>query len=280
MAEIDSMGPLIKKNIVLNGIEITLITHCQDKVHGAMLRGEFPLCKSYLALLEALQNTIQPHHQVLDIGANVGSIAIVLAKTQPEATIYCFEPDVLNFSLLNINIILNNVTNVRTFNYALGKHREFIDMYLSTSNFGDHRSVKTTKNDLNERYFTKSASKVEKVNPLEFLTSSLQLEEARHFDLVKIDTQGADFEILEACLPLLKQEAVVAVEYSPYHLEANGTSKDDIVELLPHFSQIQKINPLDKYPRLTDLDLWSLLEFYDDQAQHYSTEYDLLLKMA
>lgn len=279
MAEIDFMGPLIRKDICLNGIEITLVTHRQDKVHGGMFRGEFPICKSYLALLEVLQNTIKPGDQVLDIGANIGSVAIVLAKTQPEATIHCFEPDVLNFSLLNINLILNNVTNVITYNYALGKQREFIDMYLSTTNFGDHRSFNTTKNDLGESRFTRSASKVEKVHPLEFLTDSLKLDDPRFVDLVKIDTQGADFEILEACLPLLKKEAVVAIEYSPYHLEANGTTQEDIVDLLQHFSHIQKINPLDTSPRLTDIDLWSLLAFYDQQAQHYSTEFDLLLKM-
>lgn len=278
MEKPNSQEMFVKKNIELNGVELTLITHRHDKVHGAMFRGEFSLCKSYLAELEVLQDTVRPGYQIIDAGANIGSIAITLAKTEPGATIYCFEPDILNFSLLNLNIILNQVSNIKTFNYALGKKREFIEMYLSKTNFGDHRSAKCLKNDLNEACFTRSASKILKVNPIEFFKELLTTDDLRIIDLIKIDTQGADFEILGACIPLLKSDAVVAIEYSPYHLDANGTTKEEIAEVLQYFSQIYKINSLELTPRLTAMDLWSVFDFYNQHYQHYSSEYDLILK--
>jgi FkbM family methyltransferase len=270
--------PLVKKNITLNGIELTLVTHQQDQVHGSMFRGEFPLCPSYLAELEVLQSAIKPDYQVIDAGANIGSVAIVLAKTEPSATIYCFEPDEVNFALLNMNIALNGIHNIKPFNYALGKKQELIDLYLSKTNFGDHRSVKTSKNALNENSFDISANKVLKVNPYQFLKETLSLTEPGFIDLIKIDTQGADLEILEACIPLLKKDALVAIEYSPYHLDINGTTKEDIATILSCFSAIQKINPLGDQPRLSNIDISALFTFYDQQYQHYHTEYDLLLR--
>lgn len=270
--------PLVISDIELNGVELKLATHLQDRAHGSMFRGEIPLDRKYLAELDFLQKTIKPGYQVVDVGANIGSVAIALARVEPKAIIYCFEPDALNFSLLNMNILLNEVKNIRAFNYALGKKQEYIPMYLSNNNYGDHRSIKCKKNDLGESAFRISATKVLKVNPCDFFKEYLNPEgNSKFIDLIKIDTQGTDFEILEACIPLLKDDSVVTIEYSPYHLDANGTTKESVENILKNFSDKKAINPLGHLPVLSDLNTQSVLEFYDAQYQHYRTYFDMVL---
>lgn len=270
--------PLVISDVELNGIALKLATHLQDMVHGSIFRGENPPDIQYLAELDFLQKAIKPGHQVIDAGANIGSVAITLAKVEPSAIIYCFEPDALNFSLLNLNILLNGVTNIRAFNYALGKKQEYIQMYLSNNNFGDHRSIKCNKNDLGENSYRISETKVLKVNPYDFFKEYLFLgEDSKFVDLMKIDTQGADFEILEACLPLLKDDSVVTVEYSPYHLEANGTTKESVENILNNFSTKKIIHPLGHQPALSDLTMESVLDFYEAQYQYCRTYFDMVL---
>lgn len=270
--------PLSISDVVLNGVCLKLVTHLQDRAHGSMFRGERAYDRKYLAELDLLQKTIKPGYQVIDAGANIGSVAITLAKTEPKATIYCFEPDFLNFSMLNLNILLNKVENIRAFNYALGNKREYIQMYLSNNNYGDHRSVKCKKNELGESTFRISDTKVLKVNPHDFFKEYLGLDgDDKFIDLIKIDTQGTDFEILEAFLPLLKDDSVVTIEYSPYHLDSNGTTKEVVERILSSFSGISAINPIGQLPALSELSIRSALEFYEAQYQHYRTYFDMVL---
>jgi hypothetical protein len=154
---------------------------------------------------------------------------------------------------------------------------EIFSFIVSTNNFGDHRTVKSTKNSLHEDSFIKSDTKVLKVNPFEFFEELFGLNAPKSIDLVKIDTQGADFEILESCIPLLKEDAIVEIEYSPYHLEINGIDKKHITAILSNFSSVRKINRMGTLPRLSNIDISSLLKFYDQHYQYYKTEYNLVL---
>lgn len=270
--------PMVISDVELNGVTLKLATHLQDRVHGSIFRGEKPPDRKYLAELDFLQKTIKPGYQVVDVGANIGSVAITLAKVEPKATIYCFEPDSTNFTLLNLNILLNEVKNVKPFNYALGKKQQYIQMYLSNNNFGDHRSIKCNKNDLGENTFRMSETKVLKVNLYDFFKEYLSLgADSKFIDLIKIDTQGADFEILETCIPLLKDNSVVTIEFSPYHLDANGTTKESVANILKNFPNKKIINPPGHPIALADVTTQSVLDYYEAQYQHRRTYFDMVL---
>jgi len=272
-----SILPLIKREIQINGVPVKFVTHKQDKVLGARLRGELGEDLSFLSELKLLQKMIKPGSKVLDAGANIGAVAIVLAKVQPSASIYCFEPDPLNFSLLNINIVLNGVRNVFPFNFALGKNQQFIKMYLNPTNFGDHRSSKCDKQDLGENIFKESKTLILKVNPVEVLSENFGNRIFNSFDILKIDTQGADFEILESCIPLLHRGSIVSIEYSPYHLIANGTTKDEVEYLASEFSSVKKICPKAKSFELEDINVKQLLSYYEAEHKVYAGYYDIVM---
>ena len=266
--------PLVVSDTVLLGQPMKLLTHRQDKVLSAMLRGEQTLCPHYQAELAWLKEQIRLGDFVLDAGGNIGSVSIALALSQPQATIVAFEPDPLNFGLFQANLVLNHCENVRAFNMALGKDEGLIEFYRSPDNFGDHRSSKPKGIDLRESEFRSLPSPVLKTRASSFLTRSFP---GKELDLVKIDTQGADFEILSDILPLLKSTAKVAIEYSPYHLDANGTKCDQVVELLKAFRALYIIQPDAGSYLLEPTDIQTLKHFYAIQHERYKTHYDLVL---
>lgn len=268
--------PFIKSDIQLNGVDLTLVTHFDDKVLGAMIRGEIDFCKHFLAELTLLQETIEPNNKVLDIGSNIGAVAIPLAKLEPTAIIYCFEPDPLNYMLLNLNIRLNDITNIVAFNYALGSERKYINFFKNPTNFGDHRSFIPTKSDIGEQTFIQSTSSVYQVNPREFF-KELFKEDEIIFDLIKIDTQGADFAILQEIFPLIKSSSKVVIEYSPYHLHQYGTKRVDVNNVLGYFSNIERIDLNKHNYQLKKMTIAELDLYYTENNGEYKGYCDLIL---
>ena len=55
----------------------------------------------------------------IDIGSNLGIATIIMAKLNPQSTIYSFEPFKKAYDMLVNNIKLNSLTNVKTFNLAV-----------------------------------------------------------------------------------------------------------------------------------------------------------------
>ncbi|MFY0802930.1 FkbM family methyltransferase [Peribacillus frigoritolerans] len=254
-----TLDPFVKANIVFDGIHLEFLTHKEDVIVGDCLRNGVVFENH---ILNYLKSIIKPGSRVLDAGANIGAIAIPLAKAQPSATIYCFEPDPLNYSLLILNITLNDINNIIAFNYALGEKDEFITFFRNDHNYGDHR---TSRIPINHKSFKSSPNRIHMVNPVTFLKQSLGQQSPNYFDIIKIDTQGADFEILESCLPLIKADSEVVIEYSPIHLRQYGTPKAKIKDIISYFSSIEvlghTISSTSKEKVLSDFDI--LHSFYD-----------------
>lgn len=264
------LNPFLLANIVFNGIPLKFYTHEEDIVIGHILRQGIVFEAQELNYLSSI---IKSDSKVLDAGANIGLMSIPLAKIEPSATIYCFEPDPLNYALLNLNIVINNIHNILTFNYALGKEQKFVAFYKNNANHGDHRTSKPLINDIDEGNFSSFSHRVHMVNIVEFMNQCLGEQAPKYFDVLKIDTQGDDFNILESCLPLINEHSTVIMEYSPYHLLRSGTRKEQISNILDHFSNIGVINRnqqdviiinVDKEKIVTDFDLISPTPIYYD----------------
>lgn len=267
------MLPFTHTRVLLNGVPLTMLTNQEDAVMGGLLRSG----RVSSGVLECLRKAIRPGSQVLDAGANIGSTAIFLAKVEPTATIYCFEPDPLNYSLLNLNAVLNQVPQLRTFNCALGPQEGFVHLYRNTVNHGDHRSASPMQGDFDADHFQPLPVPVPMVNPAQLFQRIGGDLASLRFDLVKIDTQGADFAILEACLPILQPNATVVIEYSPYHLARHGTTKTDLERIVRRFSSMEIITPMSDPNRTAPLTMETLLSAYDIYSHEWIAHSDLVL---
>jgi len=80
------------------------------------LYGEY--CLGERLLLEQL---VKPGHRVVEIGANIGSHTVALARSCAPGTLYAFEPQQRVFQVLCANLALNGVANALAYPQACGE---------------------------------------------------------------------------------------------------------------------------------------------------------------
>lgn len=126
---------------------------------------------------------------IFDVGANIGVISALLANLYPDAKIFAFEPEEQNFEILLKNTC--EYPNITAKNVALGSSTGGRTLYESddVNNFGGF-SFHPMGSDL--------------MKPLPVMQSSVEDEinaAGGAVDLLKLDTEGAEFEILSAITP-------------------------------------------------------------------------------
>ena len=139
---------------------------------------------------------------VLDIGANAGISAVYFAASFPHAEVHAFEPDPGNCELLRMNAAACGRIHVHPF--ALGPRDGEVALYGSddAANFGGFSSQALGVNPARSK----------KV-PMRHAGRCLAELGIRSIDLLKIDTEGAEWDILTALEPaLLGQTRVIMGE--------------------------------------------------------------------
>jgi FkbM family methyltransferase len=124
---------------------------------------------------------------IFDIGGNIGITSIYLAKLFPDSLIYSFEPMPENFEILQKNI--SHYKNIRAFNFGLGSKNGSFKVYLSSDpeNYGGISFYPDAYGNQKGSY---SSCVVKNVNEI---IKDLEIEK---IDLIKIDTEGAEYDIL------------------------------------------------------------------------------------
>jgi FkbM family methyltransferase len=126
---------------------------------------------------------------VFDIGGNIGITSIYLSSIFPDAKIYTFEPIPDNFKILKKNI--QNYNNIEAFNFGLGSKNGNFKVYLSNDpeNFGGFSFYPDPVGNKSNSYFSCE------VNNINEVIKKLSIQS---IDLIKIDTEGAKYDILMA----------------------------------------------------------------------------------
>ena len=124
---------------------------------------------------------------ILDIGGNIGIASIYLASIFPEATIYTFEPLHENFKILKKNT--QQYTNIKIFNIGLGSKNGDFKVYLSDNpdNFGGASFYPEIGGNKVESYIKCEVKNINEILKELYVNS---------IDLIKIDTEGAEYDIL------------------------------------------------------------------------------------
>lgn len=127
---------------------------------------------------------------VLDIGANLGILSILLAKKFPNIKIYAFEASTINYHHLVENLHNNDITNVIPFNNAVwGVSGDVIEIPTSPTNSGG--SSIYYKDEFKSKY---PINVVETISLLDILTRN-KIDTVK---LLKIDIEGAEYEVFKS----------------------------------------------------------------------------------
>lgn len=129
---------------------------------------------------------------VVDIGANLGSYAVPLAKQHPHLQFEAFEAQRIIYYQLCANTFLNRLSNVYTHNVGLSNEKRITNYVLP--NYSEETNIGAFSIDFDTRangYEVKSEGVTERmiIIPLD----AIQYEKIR---LIKIDVEGHELQVL------------------------------------------------------------------------------------
>jgi FkbM family methyltransferase len=144
---------------------------------------------------------------VVDIGAHIGLYTIISSKRVGiNGKVVAIEADPGNFEMLNRNIKLNQLTNVIPLNYAAYSKETKIKLYLPSgeSGFTKYNTIVSDWANNEDRFVEVNA------NTLDYL---LQLNQIREEEVnwIKIDVEGAEFEVLKGATNVLSKSKDIAL---------------------------------------------------------------------
>jgi FkbM family methyltransferase len=144
---------------------------------------------------------------VIDIGAHIGLYTIISSKrVGANGKVVAIEADPSNFEMLNSNIKLNQLTNVTPLNYAVYSKETKVKLYLPSgeSGFTKYNTIMPNWINTQEKFVEVNA------NTLDYL---LQLNKIRQEEVnwIKIDVEGAEFEVLKGATNVLSKSKDVAI---------------------------------------------------------------------
>lgn len=168
------------------------------------------------------EENVKPGDVIVDIGANIGYYTLYFAKkVTDQGHIYAFEPDPINFGLLEKNIEINEYKNITAVNKAVSNKNEKIKLYICEENRGDHRT-----------YDSQEGREFVEINATHL--DAYFLDFKKQINLIKMDIQGAEYKAIQGMANLLKrkQDVKLVIEFWPYGLALAGADAKDLFLLL------------------------------------------------
>lgn len=140
---------------------------------------------------------------ILDIGANIGIMTVILARAHPSATIYSFEPIPESRKTLERVVRFYKLTNVKIFNTALGDANTEAEMVMPVAGTakmqGLSHVVEPGKSEPGELY-TIQMQKLDDVP---------ELAAVAKINAIKIDVENFEYFVLKGGRALLEKHRPV-----------------------------------------------------------------------
>ncbi|GEM_PF-1568586 len=136
----------------------------------------------------------------IDVGAHIGKYTIMTGRKLVKGKIISIEADPDNFEILKENIVLNNLKNVIPLNLAAFRENGEIAFYKTIS-------PHTSGYSIYSREHTKTINV--KAMRLDEISDNLGLGK---IDLIKIDVEGAEYDVLEGATRTLRKTKIVIYE--------------------------------------------------------------------
>ena len=146
---------------------------------------------------------------IIDIGANIGSISLPLAKIFNKSKIFAIEPTNYAFKKLTKNLNLNNnlKKNIILNQLFLSKIKKPTKVW-SSWNFDDNKSKH--KQHLGTLHSIKKKSYIS-------LTKFINLKKIKRVDFIKLDVDGHELDVLKSGEKFFQtNKPVIFIEIAPY----------------------------------------------------------------
>lgn len=185
-----------------------LVFKGNDLISNALKQGGYEI-----EVFAIAQKILQKHKNgiVLDIGANLGSFTLPLAKANPHLTFHSFEPQRIIYYQLCANTFINGLDNVYAHHFGLSNKQDRIKLilpdYATETNIGAF-SIDEEVRETEYECPTKGRDETITVFPL---------DDGKHKNvrLIKVDVEGHELEVIKGAYKTLKEN-----NYPPIIFEA------------------------------------------------------------
>ena len=187
-------------------------------------------------LIEALKPYVKNNTTIIDVGANIGTFTLALSYfSSNTCEIHAFEPQKFIFnSLLSKTVEINNLTNVKLYNAAVGQINKDINMALFepySLRVYSHRA----SNNMGCLQIGIGGEPAKMI-----AIDSLNLE---NVSILKTDTEGFEpMVLLGAKETIKKYRPVVLFEWHGYIISPDMVNTAGVTERLEPFDFFKEIN--------------------------------------
>lgn len=168
----------MKKAIKLLGKNITVnLRNDGDEaiMHEVLIQREYRECDEVIK---------KAQHAILDVGGHLGFFSLYASLINLKVPIYTFEPHEENYQLLKENLKQNRVKNVKSKQVAVGEKQGQIKLQISQEDL-NHSTTQAMEP-------TGETQSVQQTT----LERIFQKNRIERCELIKMDCEGAEFEIL------------------------------------------------------------------------------------
>ena len=161
------------------------------------LQAHLYLFGSYeLPTIRHIRSFLTPGAVCADVGAQMGYLSLAMATCAGRKTIvHAFEPEDINAARFSENMTLNKIQNVQLHREAVSNVEGMLQLFLSkTANAGTHSTL------YNERTVTQESIQI----PATTLDAFARHHDLQRLDLIKVDVEGAEFEVLQGADNVLR----------------------------------------------------------------------------
>ena len=161
----------------------------------------------------------------LDIGANIGSVSLPLAKLFNNALIYSIEPTNYAFNKLYKNLSLNkNLKKQILINQLFVSDKKYPKKVWSSWNFNKNK---------NKHHKHKGNLKLIKANSRVSLDDFIKINEIKRVDFIKLDVDGYEMDVFKSGKKFFKKnKPVIFIELAPYLYPEFGYSCFDLIKFI------------------------------------------------
>lgn len=156
---------------------------------------------------------------ILDIGANQGFVTLWFKYNYPDAMIYAYEPMKKSYDILCKNVEDNNLNNCVLINAGVFDKNIEQNIYFHPGGAG-------------------LGDTISPIDPTGWDSTEIQLlnidptfEDTEIIDLVKMDIEGAEYNILKNCNFWKKSDKMI-IEFHDNHKEFHGFKDVDFIKLI------------------------------------------------
>ncbi|MBD2167638.1 FkbM family methyltransferase [Calothrix membranacea FACHB-236] len=148
---------------------------------------------------------------IFDVGANIGLFSLFANRIQNQVKIYAFEPIKQTFQILEANTRLHNLNNIQLFNYGISSEDNPEKTFIFYPNMagnsttkpgeiiadGDDVKTETNSEPIEDLFASFFAEEQQVKCPVRRLSSVMDELGINSIDLLKIDVEGAEYEVLQ-----------------------------------------------------------------------------------